>query len=149
VTANDMARSFAGIGPVCFYQVGALECSILVNGEPSSSVLDTGSGISLVNSSFVKQHNISSFDWKGPSVTLVSGQKFELSRACRLKIRILDQHFEELCGVIEHLPVNVLLGNSFLTRTPFLLDFRSLELISSSPRSPVRMPVSATGGLVL
>jgi hypothetical protein len=49
---------------------------------------------------------------------------------CEVEIEILEKKLKGRCGVLNNCPYDILLGLDFLSRTSFILDFNSLQLIN-------------------
>ena len=110
--------------------IGALTCQVKINNCLAECVLDTGSGLSLISSKFVKRHHIKKIKWEGPLVTVVTGDTFRIPQASQVDIEILGLKLRGSCGIIDGFPHDLLLGVDFLQKTPFLLDFKNFILIN-------------------
>jgi hypothetical protein len=71
------------------------------------------------------------FSCVGPLVTVVSGDTFRVHLGCEVEIEILEKKLKGRCGVLNNFPCDILLSLDFLSRTNFILDFNSLELINT------------------
>ena len=62
-----------------------------------------------------------------PLVTAINGSVFGIPEACMVDITVLGAKLRGLCGVLESLPTDVLLGNDLLkTKLNFQLIMRNL-----------------------
>ena len=108
---------------------GAVKCIVMVNGISAVAVVDTGSGISLLSKHFVDKNHLSTSIWEGPLITVVTGETFRIPLACEVFIDIFGSRFRGRCGVVENFSFDTLLGNDFLSVTPFHIDLRRLVLV--------------------
>lgn len=107
---------------------GAVLCKVTLSGELAQCVIDTGSGIFLVNRSFVAKHRIPILKWQGPLVMVADTGILKIHEASMMEIDLLGLSLISMCGVVD-LAFDSLLGMDSLRQTPLLLNFEKMLLL--------------------
>ena len=113
--------------------LGVLTCYTKVNSQSALTVIDTASGISLINLVFVNKYKLPTYKWKSPNIAPIQGKSFTMTRTCSVLLTSLGLTLTEECGALDAFMFDLLLGIPYLRRTPFLIDCR---------RAPIFNPVN-------
>ena len=131
--------------------LGVLTCYTKVNSQPALTVIDTASGISLINLLFVQKHKLSTYEWESPSIAPIQGRSFTITRACSVSIKLLSLTIVEECGILDAFMFDLLLGIPYLRQTPFLIDCRNASICNpvNSQTTTLCLVTSLTAGSTL
>ena len=91
--------------------------NLLVNGRPSSALIDTGSSDSFIDESFVGKHHIRVFPTKGMVSMATSSLSTAISGFCKVELILNGERYRQVkLSVLTKLCSSLILGQDFMKR---------------------------------
>ena len=116
--------------------VGALSCTVMVNGVRTDAVLGSASGVTLLSDDLARRLGIHVSSRQGPAAMVFSGEVKPLSNWGEAVVEFLGFRARGTLGIVEDLPVGLLLGTDYLCRSPLWINFQKLLIWSrESPKN--------------
>ena len=114
--------------------IGALSALVILHGHSAHVVLDTGAGISLLDSSFASRHHLRSTPVSARPAHTVSSQIIHFDRVVDAEVFFLGHRLRGPLFLTKPFGFDALLGTNYLHNTPFVLDFATLRI--NNPQLP-------------